>query len=310
MYYTYDGNGKLVSINLNSQEYYYIRNAQGDIIALSDRNGTIVVNYTYDSWGKLISISGTEKDTVGVKNPYRYRGYRYDVETGLYYLQSRYYNPEWGRFINADAIAGAMGELLGHNIFAYCKNNPINMQDSDGFIAMANDGDCSSGGGLETLPVPEPIINKVNNYGGSPRGAGINSAVDLGISSAISKLVSTTKTVVLGNAMTKYSTNTAALGLKNAASIGIVSGTFTGISGAINFSTYGTAEATGRTAFDAGGLIIAWGLVNGVSKYTNKNTPAGKTALLAAGIGINAGVSWGVGKAKDATISLFKRILN
>jgi RHS repeat-associated protein len=89
--------------------------------------------------GKLISIRGTEKDTVGVKNPYRYRGYRYDTETGLYYLQSRYYNPEWGRFINADAIIGQTGELLGHNLFSYCKNNPVNMKDSAGFRPVFDD---------------------------------------------------------------------------------------------------------------------------------------------------------------------------
>ncbi|KOA20843.1 tRNA nuclease WapA precursor [Clostridium homopropionicum DSM 5847] len=97
-----------------------------------DKDGVQVVSYFYDSWGKLISIDGTMKDSVGIKNPYRYRGYRYDTETGLYYLQSRYYNPEWGRFINADGIIGETGELLGHNLFVYCKNNPINGRDTFG----------------------------------------------------------------------------------------------------------------------------------------------------------------------------------
>jgi RHS repeat-associated protein len=92
-----------------------------------------VVSYVYDSWGKLISIDGSLKDSVGVKNPYKYRGYRYDSETELYYLNSRYYNPEFGRFINSDGIIGQTGELLGHNLFIYSKNNPINMSDSDGF---------------------------------------------------------------------------------------------------------------------------------------------------------------------------------
>ncbi|MCY6370630.1 RHS repeat domain-containing protein [Clostridium ganghwense] len=137
IYYTYDNNGKLVSMNLNGQdEYYYIRNAQGDIIGLYDKTGAEVVKYSYDSWGNLISINDTSNKDVGEKNPYRYRGYRYDNETKLYYLQSRYYNPEWGRFINADAIAGSVGELLGHNIFAYCKNNVVNMSDPSGFRAI------------------------------------------------------------------------------------------------------------------------------------------------------------------------------
>ncbi|MBI6871803.1 RHS repeat-associated core domain-containing protein [Clostridium aciditolerans] len=119
-------------MNLNGVEYYYTRDAQGDIIGLFDTNGNDVVSYTYDTWGKLISIDGSLKDTVGVKNPYRYRGYRYDTETGLYYLNARYYNPELGRFINADSLGGKVGELVSHNMFAYCVNNPVNMQDSNG----------------------------------------------------------------------------------------------------------------------------------------------------------------------------------
>jgi len=74
-------------MNLNGTEYYYIRNAQGDIIGLFDGAGTQVVSYSYDSWGKLISTTGTIASTVGAKNPYLYRGYRADSETGVYYLQ-------------------------------------------------------------------------------------------------------------------------------------------------------------------------------------------------------------------------------
>jgi RHS repeat-associated protein len=132
LYYSYDSFNNLISMNLNGDEYYYIRNGQGDIIGLFDDSGTEVVRYYYDSWGKLISIEGTLKDTVGVKNPYRYRGYRYDTETGLYYLQSRYYNPVWGRFINADGFLGIHGMLLSHNLFAYCQNNAVNNSDSSG----------------------------------------------------------------------------------------------------------------------------------------------------------------------------------
>ena len=144
IHYTYDSSNNLVSMNIASGsnpsisgEYFYIRNLQGDIIGLIDKNGTEVVSYTYDTWGKPISIEGSLKDTVGVKNPYRYRGYRYDTETGLYYLNSRYYNPEWGRFINADSVLGAKGELLSHNLFAYCMNDPVNLQDPSGHIAIS-----------------------------------------------------------------------------------------------------------------------------------------------------------------------------
>ncbi|WP_411681918.1 DNRLRE domain-containing protein [Clostridium thailandense] len=140
IYYTYDSHDNLISMNLNGVEYYYIRNGQGDIIGLFDNTTTQVVKYVYDTWGKLISIkdaNGVDVTNntahVGYKNPYRYRGYRYDNETGLYYLNSRYYNPEWGRYINADAVAGGTGILLSHNVFAYAMNNPVNMTDPNGY---------------------------------------------------------------------------------------------------------------------------------------------------------------------------------
>ena len=133
IYYTYDADGDLISMNLNGKEYFYIRNVQNDVIGLHDTEGKVVVNYSYDTWGNIVSISGSLKDSVGKKNPYRYRGYRYDEETGLYYLQSRYYNAEWGRFINADAGIAGVGSVQGYNLFQYCNNNPVNMSDGNGY---------------------------------------------------------------------------------------------------------------------------------------------------------------------------------
>ena len=135
IHYSYDASGNLFSMNLNGTEYYYVRNAQGDITGLIDNAGNLVVSYTYDTWGKLVSTTGSLASTLGVKNPYRYRGYRYDTETGLYYLQSRYYNPEWGRFVNADGMLGITGEILSPNMFGYCLNNPVNNFDPEGQMA-------------------------------------------------------------------------------------------------------------------------------------------------------------------------------
>ena len=89
--YLYDQSGAPFGLKYNSSLYYYIKNVQGDIIGILDQSGSKVVDYVYDSWGKLISVSGSAKDTVGVYNALRYRGYYYDTETGLYYLNSRYY---------------------------------------------------------------------------------------------------------------------------------------------------------------------------------------------------------------------------
>ena len=133
-YFAYDCAGQLIGMSAGSNRYYYVRNAQNDITGLIDASGTLVVEYKYDAWGKLLSTTGSLASTIGVRNPFRYRGYYYDTETGLYYLNSRYYDPETGRFINADDVSniGAEDMLLGHNLFAYCLNNPVNCIDEEG----------------------------------------------------------------------------------------------------------------------------------------------------------------------------------
>ena len=129
-----DGNGNTVGFNYNGTPYFYIKNAQGDIIAIADISGNLVAKYTYDSWGKLISIKDsndvdktTDENFIGYVNPIRYRGYYYDSETGLYYLNARYYDPEVGRFINADETLDG-----GYSLFEYSGNNSINFADYTG----------------------------------------------------------------------------------------------------------------------------------------------------------------------------------
>ena len=92
----------------------------------------------FDSWGKLLSTSGSLASTLGKNNPFRYRGYVYDEETGFYYLQSRYYNPEVGRFISSDVLLSTGQGVIGHNAYAYCLNNPVNREDSNGNWSMPN----------------------------------------------------------------------------------------------------------------------------------------------------------------------------
>ena len=123
--FDYDANGTPLTVTYNGAVYHYVTNLQGDVVQILDIYGSAVAWYTYDAWGNTISnIVGTAN--VGLYNPLRYRGYVYDRETGLYYLQSRYYNPEWGRFINADdpAYLGADGTPISYNLYAYCGNNP------------------------------------------------------------------------------------------------------------------------------------------------------------------------------------------
>ena len=111
----------------------YQKNLFGDIIGIYNENGTQVVWYEYDAWGNLTYGSYTTGNNyVYNANPFRYRGYYYDRETGFYYLQTRYYDPVTCRFINGDCSVNANGDLLGFNMFAYCSNNPVMNVDFSG----------------------------------------------------------------------------------------------------------------------------------------------------------------------------------
>jgi RHS repeat-associated protein len=125
MDFFYDENGNLYGFKEAGSMYYYLRNGQNDIIGIIDNTGTQVVAYTYDSWGNPIEPTGTSASTIGADNPFRYRGYYFDSDTGLYYLNSRYYDSNVGRFINADGLVTASSTLLGANMYGYCENNPI-----------------------------------------------------------------------------------------------------------------------------------------------------------------------------------------
>ena len=106
--------------------YLFAKNIQGDILYIYNTSGTRLVTYTYDSWGNVTtSYSNGGASTAARYNPFRYRGYYYDTETGFYYLNSRYYDPAVGRFLNADGYINGNGDLIGYNMFAYCGNNPV-----------------------------------------------------------------------------------------------------------------------------------------------------------------------------------------
>ena len=114
--------------------YSFEKNLLGDIIGIWDQNGTKVVSYTYDAWGN-VTASGSGATGIGAKNPFRYRGYYYDTETGLYCLLTRYYDPEWCRFISPDSpetLISSETSLTDKNLYAYCDNNPIMRTDDGG----------------------------------------------------------------------------------------------------------------------------------------------------------------------------------
>ena len=133
----YDDSGRPFAFNYSVdgsdfETYYYILNLQGDVVQIIDEAGVTQAEYIYSPWGEIISAEG---DLAEI-NPLRYRGYYYDSETGFYYLQSRYYDPENHRFINADTYASTdSSDAIACNMFAYCGNNPVMLGDKDGEFA-------------------------------------------------------------------------------------------------------------------------------------------------------------------------------
>ena len=139
----YDNEDSICGIEYNGSAYWFYKNLQGDIISIANAGGDVIAKYTYDAWGKVCSIIDTDGNAItdstniAIINPFRYMGYYYDTEIGMYYLQSRYYDPSVGRFINADDAdyLEANKGFLGNNLFAYCENNPVNTTDSTGYYS-------------------------------------------------------------------------------------------------------------------------------------------------------------------------------
>ena len=148
--YFYDANGYLSTIDrlqydgsssYTRTKYFAKTNLQGDVLALYTYSGstaTQVASYRYDAWGRDVSLNSYGSNDIATLNPFRYRSYYYDEEIGLYYLNTRYYDPQVGRFINADDISylGANGDLQDFNLYAYCSNNPVMGVDPNGELGF------------------------------------------------------------------------------------------------------------------------------------------------------------------------------
>ncbi|MBQ3526989.1 MAG: DUF4329 domain-containing protein [Clostridia bacterium] len=138
LYYFYDENGSPAGLWQGSTVYYFAKNLQGDVTSILDAQGNVVANYRYDAYGSIISVTDASGNYISSAthianlNPFRYRGYMYDEESGFYYLRSRYYDPYIGRFLNADGLVSTGQGLDGNNMFAYCGNNPVMRVDTSG----------------------------------------------------------------------------------------------------------------------------------------------------------------------------------
>ena len=181
LHFFYDARNKPAVVMFNGTAYAYLYNLQGDVIALIDSNGKKVVEYKYDAWGRILSKTGTMASTLGTLNPFRYRGYVYDEETGLYYLRDRYYVPARNRFLNCDIMLISDNFALSSSAYAYCANNSVNRSDPSGklyvalelytiALSVANNSDHDFSGTLlaekmtERIRASKLIKNRVADY--------------------------------------------------------------------------------------------------------------------------------------------------
>ena len=135
----YDNEDGVCGIEYNGKAFYFVRNQQNDVIAITDKDGETVARYTYDAWGVCTIAEDTSEVGIAAVNPYRYRSYYYDTEIGMYYLWSRFYDPVICRFINSDdpTYIQATEKSTHHTLFAYCENSPIINTDETGFANLA-----------------------------------------------------------------------------------------------------------------------------------------------------------------------------
>ncbi len=153
IWYLYDSGDEISGFEWNGTDYYYVKNGVGDVQGIADKNGTVRCMYDYDVWGKLTDITGDKE--LGKRNPVRYRGYYYDEETGLYYLNTRYYDSEVKRFLNRDMLDNET------NLYQYCYNNPVLNTDDDGMGII----DCADS---NVVMITDPF----GSYGPNPRFPG------------------------------------------------------------------------------------------------------------------------------------------
>ena len=129
LFFHYNERNMLVGLEYDKENYFYSRDLTGNITSIFDRNGSIMIEYRYDAWGKWLNQLTAAKTPIGETllslNPFLYKGYIYDQESGFYYLKSRYYSPETRRFISSDVEIGNIGDVDSINLHVYCNNNPV-----------------------------------------------------------------------------------------------------------------------------------------------------------------------------------------
>ncbi len=244
--YLYGEKG-VVGFSYRGSDYYYRKNLFGDVVAIYNTAGEEVATYKYDAWGKNLSCEDEETNEIKRINPIRYRSYYYDVETKFYYLNSRYYDPEIGRFLNADSpdYLGEGNDLNNYNLFAYCENNPVMRVDPTGHYWHVVIG-AAIGGAISGI-----VKSFSNLLEGKSCSDGILVAVLAGAASgALAATSFGITTMIAGNAAISMAENSANQVIQNKGfnnfnvSEMLFDGVIGGLSGAIGGKGNGTKHLT------------------------------------------------------------------
>ena len=250
-YYFYDQTG-IAGMIYNDSYYYFDKNTLGDVIAIRDAYGDVIAKYKYDAWGNVLQETNLYNSGMASKNPFRYRGYYYDTETGFYYLQTRYYDPEIGRFINADdyELVGTLASVPGQlNMYAYCNNNPVMYTDESGEAFFASLLAVFIGGLISgAITGAFAIANQISTNGWNPKDWNWK---DIGTSVVGGFVAGMISAIPLGGWL-------GALGFGGAGAV--VGGAITG--SVNNVETFFTALTIGAVA-----NLIGYGINVGIAKY-------------------------------------------
>ena len=200
-------------MRVNGLDYIFRKNLQGDITGIYDSYAQLIVEYTYaDAWGAGVTVSGSAASTIGMYNSFRYRGYYYDTESGLYYLNSRYYDPVACRFINGDSLLNP-DIACGKNLYVYAEHNPVNKTDSTGTWAFIDDAIAFASGAIAGAVgqfISDVVTGEFSSwetYAGAAFGGGVGGVVSLYAGpvcgAAVGSGLSTATTLLLENASGK-----------------------------------------------------------------------------------------------------------
>ena len=288
--FSYDTNGVPLTMTYNDTVYYYITNLQGDVISLELADGGSGAQYAYDAWGNIIAMSGT----LAELNPLRYRGYVYDQETGFYYLNSRYYDPAVGRFINADRQL-ALKDAIGTNLFAYCFNNPVSLGDGEGNWPKWVEKVACVASVVVTVAAVAVTVAAVSAFTAGTGSALAVYGASIFLGAALSGLNGTIANASQGNSYISGYVGGASAGATQAAASKLPGGTIWGGAGGTGI---GTAITMGLNNLDpdssnSSGRVIAHNVVTSTAKATVTSSITAFWGNAIGGINYNTGAITG-----------------